>query len=895
MASKRPDEQPVPGSRPASMWRRYVRLLGPKVAQDVDDELRFHFDMRVNDYIARGMSPAEARATTLARLGNVGTARTECVTIANRRERRMTRAQIVDAFVQDVQFGLRTLGRQKGWTAVAALTLALGIGANTAVFSVVNSLLLHPLPYPNSDRMAIVFQEPSQGNSTGMMVMMLPAPVVVTEWRSSSRAFETLEPYTTSSMTYRATGATPEVLSVARTLPSFVSFAGKRPLLGRGFTQADLAEGTHVAAISESMWRGRFASDTNILGKVVSLDDSLYTVVGVMPADLRLPRLSQNQTDLWLPLDLRNKNLGLAVIGRLRPGTSAAAAAADLDAISARQEKSASGKPTFRTRLVLPGEIVSWRQSLYLLSGAVALVLLIACANVAHLLLARAATRQRELAIRRALGAGRGRVLRQLLTESLLLAGAGCVGGLVLGWIGLRTLVAARPASLSELSDVHMNGTVLLATVGLSVVTGILFGLVGAVQASRQSTHEWLKAGSLTSSGTRRQSRMRTTLVVSEMALSATLLVGAMLLVRSVMHLQSIDPGFDVKRLYAVDIRLSDVKYPFGSAQRLALFRDLVARARTVPGVVDVTIANAAPPGRAFNIGALQLDGEPQPPKGTSAFIDFNGVQPEFFKFLGLRFVDGGTFTDTSEAAAQAIVNEGFAKKHWPKQRALGKRFRIVSQDGKGTWRNVVGVVANASTGGLTGDVAAPIIYFPAADLFAPSLLVRAASGVNPMAALKSMVNEVDRSLTPPEVKSVEQEMASSIELPRFTMLLLGIFAALAVLLAAVGLYGVLAYAVAQRTREIGIRMALGASQAHIARGVVRSGVVLAVAGMAIGLVGSFWATKLVRKMLYGVAPSDPASYVVAAVVLVLIAVLACVVPMRRATSVDALVAMRAE
>ena len=893
----------APEARLAATWRRYLRFWGPRAEADVDDELRFHIEMRVREYMTRGMTETEARAATAHRLGDLATSRAECLTITARRERRMTRAQLVDALLQDARFALRTLGRQKGWSAVAILTLALGIGANTAVFSVVNSLLLHPLPYPHADRVAIIFQEPSQGNQTGMSIMVTPRPELVRAWRESSHAFEDIEGYATTDMTLLPGRGEAANVHAASILPSFATFAGKHPLIGRPFTQSDVAAG-HVTMLSEEIWRSRFGSDPRVIGQTVTLDDGVYTIIGVMPAAFRLPRLLQSTTDFWLPLELHNENVGLECIGRLRAGMSYAVAQRELDSITARAEdalgaqagtakKWIATRQNFHTKLEAPSQIVNFRQSLLLLSAAVALVLLIACANVAHLLLARAATRQRELAIRAALGAGTGRLVRQLLTESLVLASTGCVGGLLVGWVGLRVLVALRPESLSELASARMDGETLLVAVGLAALTGLLFGLVGAVQSARHSTHESLKAGALSTSNARRQNRLRSLLVVSEIALSTTLLVGASLLVRSVVSLQTKDPGFAPAGLYGIKLVLNDKAYPNHAAKR-AFYDELVARARAVRGVQALTLAEGAPPMRNFIIGAMQVEGQPTPPAGTTSFISYNGVKPDYFRVMGIRLVAGTTFSDTTEDSKQVLVNAGFARKYWPGQSAIGHKLRLLF-NGQGDWLTIVGIASNAFTAGLTDDATEPMLYTPFHGDYQPALIVRAAPAANPIAAVRSLVPAIDRRMPPPAVTNVEDAMTESISSPRFTMLLLAVFTVLALVLAAVGLYGVLAYAVAQRTREIGIRIALGATRRAVARAVVGQGAVLAVFGIVLGLVGSFWATKLIEKMLYGVPRGDPISFAAGALLLFGTAMAACFVPMRRAVAVDPLIAMRAE
>ena len=882
------------------MWRRYLRFWGPRAEADVDDELGFHIEMRARDYMERGMSPVEARRAATRRLGDVASARAECIAITSRRERRMTRTQLIDAFVHDIRYAFRTLGRQKGWTAVAIITLALGIGANTAVFSVVNALLLHPLPYPNADRMALVYQEPTDANQTGLRMFINPQPALVRLWRENARSFEALEPFLATDRALKTTDGTISTVRAALVLPSFAAFTGTRPIVGRTFTDADIAEGGRVVMLSEPFWRSRLGGDSSIVGKSVTLDREPYTVVGIMPPGYRLPKLSESVSDVWVPLDLRERSRfeggplpGLSVVARLRPNVELRTAGAELDSVFARSELSKGDHGEFRTRLASPSQIVDFRQSLVLLSGAVALVLLIACGNVAHLLLARTATRQRELAVRAALGASRVRIVRQLMTESLVLGVAGCFGGLLIGWMGLNALVAIRPDTLPELADVRIDRMTLLVTAALAALTSIAVGALAAMHGLRHSAHDGLKAGSLGVSQSRRQRRVRSLLVVSEMAVSTVLLVGATLLVRSMVHLQSIDPGFEPNGLYAVQIALPRETYTTPAA-RQTFVSDLAERIRRASGVTAVTVASGAPPGRNFMIGALQLEGDPMPEVGKTGFVDFNNVQPDYFRTMGIRLLEGTTFTDTTAKSREAVVNVGFVRKHWPGESAIGRRFRVV-YDGKEEWSTIVGVVADAALGGPTNDASTPMIYSRPVELFEPTLIVRAAPGADPMASVRAVISQADPNLSPPTVSNIQNAMDRSIAGPRFTMVLLVVFTALALVLAAVGLYGVMAYSVAQQTREFGIRIALGATQSGIARSVLRRGVVLACVGAAAGIVGAFWGTKLLEQMLYGVGRSDVASFTIGVVVLVITAVMACLVPMRRAVAVDPLVAIRAD
>ncbi|HKW11516.1 MAG TPA: ADOP family duplicated permease, partial [Gemmatimonadaceae bacterium] len=662
--------------------------------------------------------------------------------------------------------------------------------------------------------------------------------------------------------------------------------------------------GGRVALVSEAMWRSRYGADHLVIGQTLELDGAPYSIIGVTPSSLKLPSHMAPTTDVWLPLDLRADNVGLSAVARLRAGVTYETAQRELDSITARIEEpsgmGAKGQPEkhrvgsqFRSKLVPPGKMVSFRQSLLLLSGAVALVLLIACANVAHLLLARAATRQRELAIRAALGAGTGRLVRQLLTESLVLAVAGCVGGLLVGWAGLKMLIALRPASFSELDSGRIDTSTLLVTIALSALTGLLFGVVGAIQSARHSTHESLKAGTLSTSHSRKQNRLRGLLVVSEIALSTTLLVGASLLVRSVVRLQTMDPGFEPTRMYGIQIVLPEKAYPTPAVRR-AFVAELVQRARGIGGVESAMMAEGAPPMQNFLIGALQMENEAPPPPGTTSFISYNGVQPDYFRAMGMRLLQGATFSDTTEKSNQVIVNEGFARKYWPGQSAVGHRLRWVF-NGDGDWRTIVGVVSNAFTSGLTSESSQPLIYTPFHGQYQPALIVRMKPGANAIASVRKVIPEMDRHLPPPSVTNVEDAMRASVAGPRFTMLLLATFTLLALVLAAVGLYGVLAYAVAQRTREIGIRIALGATRRAIARAIITRGALLAAGGIAIGIAGALWSTKFIDKMLYGVPRSDPLAFAAGALLLFATAMLACIVPMRRAVAVDPLIAMRAE
>ena len=862
--------------------------------REVEDEIKLHLTLRAEQLMAQGATPNDAYHEAVRRFGSLDESRARLFAAARHRERQMQRTEFLDDLIQDVTFAFRTLGRQKGWAAVTILTLALGIGATTGVFSVVSSLLLHPIPYPHADRVVVVQQQPTQGNNTGMRLSITPASPIVVAWRAGSRSFEALEPYRTTRRLLRTDGVPSEVV-VTSILPSFLTFAGERPLIGRVFSPREIEDKVPVVLLSEGIWRERFGGDNGVLGRSITVGDTAYTIVGVTKATLRVPGLGRDRTDIWFPLDLRNRSLGLSVVARLRPGAAIPAAARELDTLSVRAGVYPTAKAPFVAHVRRPAELIDFHDSLVMLTAAVALVLLVACANVAHLMLARAATRQRELAVRAALGAGRGRLFRQIITESLVLAFAGASIGILFGWLGLKAMLAFRPTSMSELAVAQLDLTTLGVTIVVAVLSGVVFGLVGAVHSSKHSTHESLKAGSLATSQARGQDRLRSLLVVSEMALSATLIVGATLLIRSVINLQRTDLGFEPKGLYSINVDLPKARYAT-PASRVAFYNELTARLRSTRGVRDLALSEMPPGSRSFSIGTFEIDGiAPTAEDPGSSFTDVNNVGSNFFRTMGIRLVEGSLFTDTSRAAGQVIVNAGFARARWPTGGAVGPRVRV-AYEGKGDWKTIVGVAADASTGGPRTVSTAPLLYSPTNGAsLGQAIMVRTDGTADLASTVKALISTMDPQLALPKIESTEALVAKSISGPRFTMLLLTTFTLLALILAAVGLYGVMAYSVAQRTREIGIRIALGATQRMIAKAVVLRGVMLALVGAAVGLGGAYWGTRLISNMLYGITALDAASFATGALVLIVTAVAACVVPTRRALAVDPIRAIRAD
>jgi predicted permease len=862
--------------------------------REVEEEIKLHLMMRAEQLVANGHTPDDAYAEAVRRFGPLSESRARLVDAARHRETRMERTEYLDDLRQDIAFGLRTLRRQKAWTAVMILTLALGIGATTAVFSVVSALILHTVSYPHAERVVQVFMQPTTGNNTGISVSISVDSRTARAWIATARSFEALEPATMyERRNLKTVSGEPSVVETTAITPTFASFAGEHPILGREFTKTDLTSNPNVVMLGESFWRQRFGADRNVLGKRLTLGDTTYAIIGVMPATLVVGSNAGTPPDVWRPLDLRNDSLGLQLIGRLRPGITTQIAARELDSIAARTMGFSGAKDLpFRTSVVRPADRLSFHDSLVLLAWAVALVLVVACANGAHLLLARASTRQREMAIRAALGAGRARVLRQLLTESLLLSVAGTIAGLLVGWLGLRVLIALRPARLDAIKVAHLDATTLALSIAVAVVSAVVFALIGGLQASHHATHDALKSGAAGLSGTRRHGRARGFLVVSEMALSAVLLVGAVLLVRSLINLERADLGFDANHLYAQQVPLGGPRFE-ATEVRAQFFADLMRRVTALPGLQSATFASASPGTRWFMIGRLDVEGEPQTKGAATAFIDINNVQPNYFRIMRMSFRRGATFSDTSRTSRQLIVNESFARKHWPDGDAVGHRVRVADSDTT-PWRTIVGVVGDASLSGPTAESTAPFFYFPRSQPGSTMLLVRSAGDARSLQPIGAMLQQMGIKRVPPP-ESVEEFISKSIAAPRFVMLLLAILTALALVLASIGLYGVMTYSVAQQTREIGIRVALGASSQRIARAVIGRASSLAIAGAIIGLVGAGWATKLIESQLHGVRRLDPSSFIVGAVVLLGAALIACVVPTRRALAVDPVTAIRTE
>jgi putative ABC transport system permease protein len=802
----------------------------------------------------------------------------------------------------DFRHGLRLLARAPGFAAVAIGALAIGIGANTAIFSVVNTLLIRELPFEDPERLAIVWEHNIPRDKRNNVV----SPGNFIHWREMQQSFEDLAAASGTlglNFTVTLTGnGDPEEVPVQLVSASFFSILGVRPALGRSFTTEEEKPQTRVAIIGERLWRRRYGADPGIVSRAITVDGQPYSVVGVMPASFAF---LDKSIEVWLPLGLpaearTPRGRWLSVVGRLKPGVSMERAQQDMTRVHGELARLFPDFNTGWTARVVPMKeelTASVRPALLILLGAVGFVLLIACANVANLLLARATSRQRELAVRAALGAGRGRLVRQLLAESLVIAAAGGVAGLLLATWSLhllRTVVAAQ-LPIQRLDSVRMDAWVLAFTVLASLASGIVFGLIPALGASRSHLTDALKDGGRGGSAAR-GNRTRAAFVVLEVALALVLLVGAGLLVRSFARLLSVDPGFDATRTITMDLSLPSNRYAEGP-QRAGFMRRLFERVDTLPGIEKAGAVSFLPLAGLGAATSYEVVGQPAPPRGQEPVADVRVVANDYFEAMRIPLLRGRLFdeADPNDARNRVIINETMARRHWPDEDPVGKSVRISWNDTRED--EVIGVVGDVRDAGLEAVPRAMTYWpYPRFPYNAMTMAVRtrseATAVVNPVL---SIVREQDPLLAVSDIRTLEDVVSRSIAQRRLTMLMLVIFAVSAVVLAAVGIYGVIAYSVTQRTQEIGIRMALGAQRADVMRMIVGRALVLTLVGVVIGGGAALLLTRLMAGLLYDVAPGDPLTFAVVATVLTLVAAAAGYLPGRRATRVDPVIALRAE
>jgi putative ABC transport system permease protein len=795
------------------------------------------------------------------------------------------------------------LARKPGFTAVAVLTLAVGIGANTALFSIVDTVLLRPLPYAEPDRLVTLW------NSIPVYaVKSFPlSPPEAGFYQEETPAFELVEAYTPLNVNLTGRGE-PVRVKAARVTPGFFTLLGVEADQGRTFAPDENdGPGQPVVLVSDALWRGRFGASPEVVGQEVEIDGRVHVVAGVLPSGFDFPA----RVDLWLPLVVPTDQRGAGglgrqsqrVLARLKPGLSLAQSQQMTDATVRRfyrryphfYEDDTSWKVTLiPLHQRMAGHL---RLPLLLLLGSVGLVLLIASANVANLLLTRATARGKEMAIRAALGAGRARVVRQLLTESVLLALLGGMAGVLLALWSLDVLLSLVPTDLPRVSEVGLDGRVLGFALGISVLVGVLFGLVPAFHVSQPNLQDALRAGTPTGSGAARH-RTRDLLVVAEVALAVVLSVGAGLLARSFVRLMQVDPGFTTEKAISLRITPSRAKYP-QAAELARFYEDVGRRIRALPGVLSVGAVSSLPLTAHDSRAAFSVDGEV--PRGSDLTdVHYRLVNGNYFRALGIPILQGRTFrsADDERAPLVAVVNQSLARYLWPNRNPLGGRISFAGSDGP--WYSVVGVVADVKHLGLDAESVIEVyVPFAQAGVFrarAATLAVRTQGEPSALLpAIRAQVAAVDSAQALYEVRTLEQVVVDSLARPRFHLLLSGAFAFLAVLLSVVGIYGVISYSVSQRTHEMGIRLALGAQSAHILRQVVAQGMRPVLFGLGLGVAASVGLTRLLASMLFGVAPTDPTTFVAVTLLLAWVALLACWLPARRATRVDPMVALRYE
>lgn len=802
---------------------------------------------------------------------------------------------------QDVRYGARGLLRSPGFTLVAILTLALGIGANTAVFSVVNAVLLRSLPYENADRLVAVWAHDTKQQEDHSYFSI----AAVNDFRRQSRSFESLTGFSPR-WSFNLKGEDePERIYGFFASANFLETLGVAPLRGRSFTPEEDRTGAPLTAIlSYGLWQRRFGGDPNLVGKSINLDNGPVTVIGILPADFRfLDGTSRGEAvEIWLPLELnpfvqRGRQVRLcSMIGRLRAGVTREQAQAEFSGIAAQFEKQyRDTDANIGANLVmLQEEVVGKARPLLLaLAGAVGLVLLIACANVANLMLARATARHRALAIRAAMGAGRGRLVRELLTESTLLSLLGGAGGVALAVWGVRALVAMAPAALPRRQEIAVDGAVLLFTLVVALATSALFGLIPALQASRVQVSDALKEGSRGTGGTGRH-RLRSALVVAEVALSLVVVIGASLLIRSFIRLQGVDPGFSTENVVSMDLSSLGPD----PARRTAMMEEIYGRLGALPGVTAAGESSRLP---LAGVGGsprskLQIERRPLPP-GEQPEIDFRRASRGYFRAMGIPLLAGRMFQESDdarpEAPAVALINRAAVEKFFPREDPLGQRVTF----GGGQWFTIVGVVGNIRHDGL-GTPPRPegYIHTLQGPLNNPQLVVRTAgNAASAIGSIRSVIRAVDANIVISRISTMEDVRYQSLSGPRFNTILFGVFAVLALALGLVGIYGVMAYTVTQRTHEIGIRIALGAQPGDVLRMVVGHGMKLAGAGAVIGLAAALGVTRVMSALLFETSPTDPLTFLVVVALLVGVALLACAIPALRATRVDPLIALRYE
>ena len=863
----------------------------PRVEQDLDEELRAYLEQLTDEKVRSGESYAAARRAALLELGGVEQVKEEV------REIRI--GNMLESILHDLRYGFRSLAKNIGFTGVVILALALGIGANTTMFSVAYGILMRPLPYPDAGRVALVYMHFSPQNfDRGTMCI-----ADYLDWKAQNHAFEEPSIFSSRRMDLVGTGE-PEQVQGALVTAGFFSTMRVPPLLGRVFLPGEDRPGApSTAVLSEALWRRRFSASPAVIGQSIAINGASATIIGVMPDAFRFPRAT---TELWTNLPLvpptRRGPFIARGVARLKHGVTIEQAQLETNTIGQRIMRE---NPYYRN-LTLPVErlrdaiVGDVRTPLLVLIGAVGLVLLIAVVNVANLMLARATTREGEMALRLSLGAGRMRLVRQLLTESLLLSIAGGVAGLLVSYGGIQLLRSWNPGNLPLIEYVELDGRALGFMLLTAVVTGLLFGLAPAVQGMRANLNSTLKEGGRGArAGTSTARRIRTALVVSEIALSLMLMAGAGLLIRSLEHLERVTGGFAAppRDILTIAVSPSDRKYNDAQAFR-NLYEDMLERARQVPGVEAVALSDTLPPDRQEDADTFTIQGQVLVSGEQNPAVSDAIISGDYFRAMRIPLLKGRFFTpqDKQESAPVVIISDSLARHFFPGQEPLGRRIKQSGPDNQAPFMEVVGVVGDVKYTGLQKDTDAAY-YMPYGQNFGRRMyvVVRTSLGAALAPALRRAVQAADPGVTLNQVETMQETLSRAVALPLFDTVLLAAFALVALLLAAVGIYGIIAYSVAQRTHEIGVRMALGAGQGSVLGMVIRQGASLALIGILLGLSGAFALTRLLSNLLFGVSSTDPLTFAAVALGLLAVALLASFIPARRATRISPVTALRYE
>jgi predicted permease len=871
-------------------WLRAL-LRKSEMERELDEELRYHIERETEQNIRLGMSPEEARRAALRSFGGVEQAK--------ERSRDSRGVRWIEELWQDLRYGARMLMKQPGFTVIAVITLALGIGANTAIFSVVNAVLINPLPYPGGDRLMTIYA--SHDKPPGMLPTHSITPADFVAWRAQQKSFAEMFAFTGSYA--RLTGAKETAFIPGFAVTSrFFETLGVKPVLGRGFLPEEEIPGRpKVVVISQSIWQSHLDADPNVVGRTLRFNDADYTVIGVLPPDFKFIY----QVDALFPYELNpsERDDWLAVIGRLKDGVTREQAWVETKLIAGRLQEAdprPDDGPRLGADLVALGKLTGEgsRRVLLILFSATSFVLLIACANLANLLSARASGRNREIAIRAALGAGRRRLISQLLTESLLLATLGGLVGVLMAWWSVNWLVSLAPAELTRVNVIGLDEWVLGFALLSAVGSGVIFGLAPALQASKPDLTQSLKDGGGLKGGRWRRMNPRSLLIVGEVGLAVVLITGAGLLINSLIRLLLVNPGFASENVMAVHVVQSD-NYKTRE-QKIDFFQRAIERLGSIPGVESVATINLLPFGEMLIRGDFLIEGQPESPERMALKPT---VSANYFDVMRIPILKGRGFTehDTENAPGVVVISESGARRYFAGGDPIGRRISMNNDpNGKPIWLEIVGVTGDVKQEELR-DAAVPTIYTPFSQARIPFMLgglFVLRSSVEPsslIASVRDGIRAIDPESPIYKANTMGELISETTKGQRFSAFLLSILAALAIGLSAVGLYGVMSYLVAQRTREIGIRMALGAQYIDTLRWAIRQGMAPVVAGMAIGLGASVALTRLMKSLLFEVSATDPTTFVISALLLTLVAFLACWIPARRATKVDPLTALRCE